>query len=108
MRQSTKLGEAARRALPPTILVGAGLVLFGGFDVLRRGTPPIVIAVICLGLTGVVFLTYLILGVASYRVRVDGTVRVPWPYALAVALAAILVVGALSYFVLRSLPETWR
>ena len=108
MNQSTRLGKAATKALPPTILVGAGLLLFGAFDVLRRGTPPIVMAVICLGLTGVVFLTHLILGVASYRVGVDGTVRVPWPYALAVALVAILAVGALSYFVLRSLPERWR
>jgi NADH:ubiquinone oxidoreductase subunit H len=108
MRQATPVSKAATRALPPTIFAGAGFLAFGCFDVLRRGTSPIVMAVICLGLTAVVFLTYFMLGIAGYRVSADGTVRAPWPYAWAVALAAVLVAGAVGYLTLRSQPEPWR
>jgi len=108
MRQATPLGKAATKALPPTILAGGGFLAFGCFDVLRRGTSPIVMAVVWLGLTTVVFLTYFILGITGYRVSADGTVRAPWPYAWAVALAAVLVAGAAGYLALRSLPQPWR
>jgi hypothetical protein len=100
--------KAVTRALSPAIFAGAGLAAFGAFDMLRRGRPPAVMTVICLGLAAVVFLTYFILGVAGYRVSVDGTVRAPWPYAWAVALAAALAVGALGYLVLRIVPGSWR
>lgn len=108
MKQTHTIGKAATRALPPTILAGFGLVAFGAFDVFRRGSPPVVMAVICLGLAAVVFLTYFILGIAGYRVSADGSVRVPWPYAWAVALAAVASAGALGYLVLRIVPESWR
>jgi len=108
MKQTQAIGRAATKALPPTIFAGVGLVAFGAFDVFRRGSPPVVMAVICLGLAAVVFLTYFILGIAGYRVSTDGSVRAPWPYAWAVALAAVAVAGALSYLVLRIVPESWR
>ena len=108
MRETSTIGKAATRALPPTILAGAGLVAFGVFDVFRRGSPPVVMAVICLGLAAVVFLTYFILGIAGYRVSVDGSVRAPWPYAWAVALVAVGAAGGLAYLVLRIVPESWR
>ena len=108
MKQVTTLGKAATRALPPAILAGVGFLAFGAFDVLRRGTSPIVMAVICLGLTAVVFVTYFLLGIAGYRVGTDGTVRAPWPYVWAVALTAVLAAGVLVYLVLRGLPEAWR
>jgi hypothetical protein len=65
-------------------------------------------AIIGLGLAAVVFLTYFVLGIARYRFSTDGTARVPWPYAWAVVLAAVLAVGGLGYLALRALPETWR
>ena len=108
MKQPGAIGRAATRALPPTILAGAGLVAFGVFDVFRRGSPAVVMAVICLGLTVVVFVTYFILGIAGYRVGPDGSVRAPWLYAWAVALAAVVAAGALGYVVLRLIPEAWR
>lgn len=108
MRHATLVGKAVTRALPPAIFAGAGFLAFGCFDVLRRGTSPIVMAVIGLGLTAVVFMTYFVLGIAGYRVSADGTVQAPWPYAWAVALAAVLVAGAIAYLALRSLPEPWR
>jgi hypothetical protein len=79
MKQTGAIGRAATRALPPTMFAGAGLVAFGVFDVFRRGSPPAVMAVICLGLAAVVFVTYFILGIAGYRVGADGSVRAPWP-----------------------------
>ena len=75
MKQAQTIGKAATRALPPTIFAGVGLVAFGAIDVFRRGSPPVVMAVICLGLAAVVFLTYFILGIAGYRVSADGSVR---------------------------------
>ena len=108
MQRRKMVRKAATRALPPTVFAGAGLAAFGAFDVLRRGSPPVVMAVICLGVAAVVFLTYFVLGVAGYHVSPDGTVRAPWPHAWAVALAAVLVAGALGYLVLRIVPESWR
>ena len=108
MNQGSRIGRAATRALPPTIFAGAGFLAFGVFDMMRRGTPPIVMAVICLGLTAVVFATYFLLGIVGYRVSTDGAVRAPWPYAWAAALAAALAAGAIAYVVLRALPERWR
>ena len=108
MNQATTTGKAATRALPPAIFAGVGFLAFGAVDVLRRGTSPIVMGVICLGLTAVVFVTYFLLGIAGYRVSADGTVRAPWPYAWAVALTAVLGAGTLAYLVLRGLPEAWR
>jgi hypothetical protein len=55
--------------------VGAGTLLFGAVDVLGRGTRPAVAAIISVGPTAVVFVTYFILGVAGYRLSSDGTVR---------------------------------
>ena len=107
MKKTGRLGRATVRALPPTILVGAGVLLFGAFDVLRRGTRPAVAAVIGLALTAVVFVTYFIFGVAGYRLSSDGTVRVPWPYAWLVVLAVVLGVAVVAYLALRSLPEPW-
>jgi hypothetical protein len=82
MKQVTRIGRAAARALPPTIFSGVGFLAFGAFDMMRRGTPPIVMAAICLGLTAVVFATYFLLGIAGYRVSTHGAIRAPWPYAL--------------------------
>src|SRR5882724_4563089 len=108
MKRAGKLSRASRRALPPTIFAGACLLLFGAFDVIRRGTRPAVAAVIGLGLTAVVFLTYFILGAAGYRLSGDGTVRVPWPYAWLVVLIVVLGIGTVAYLSLRSLPQSWR
>jgi hypothetical protein len=83
-------------------------MLFGAFDVMRRGTKPAVVRVISLGLAAVVFGTYFILSLAGYRARGDGSVRVPWPYAWLVVLAVVLAAGAVAYVVLRSLSEAWR
>ncbi len=107
MKRTGRAGRATARALPPTILVGAGVLLFGAFDVLRRGTRPAVAVVLGLGLTAVVFVTYFILGVTRH-VTADGTVRVPWAYAWLVVLAAVLGVGTAAYLALRNLPEPWR
>jgi hypothetical protein len=107
-RRATTIGKAAIRALPPAIFAGVGFLAFAAFDVLRRGTPPIVMAVIALGLTAVVFMTYFLLSIAGYRVSTEGTVRAPWPYAWAIVLSAVLAAGALAYLVLRGLPEAWR
>src|SRR5262245_53076711 len=108
MKRVTPVGRAATKALPPTIVAGVGFLAFGTLDVLRRGTALTVMAVIGIGLTAVVFLTYFILGITGYRVSADGTVRAPWPSAWAIALAAVLVAGAVGYLVLRSVPEAWR
>jgi hypothetical protein len=108
MKPTGRLGRAAVRACPPAILVGAGTMLFGAFDVMRRGTNPAMAGVICLGLAAVVFGTYFILSLAGYRASSDGSVRAPWPYAWLVVLAFVLAVGAVAYVVLRSLPEAWR
>src|SRR6266446_3307693 len=108
MKTTGRLGRATVRALPPTILVGAGLLLFGAFDILRRGTRPAVAAVIGLGLTAVVFLTYFVLGLAGSHLRTDGSARVPWPYACLVVLAVVIALGVVAYVALRSLPEAWR
>ena len=107
MKSTGRVGRATARALRPTILVGAGVLLFGAFDVLRRGTRPAVAAVIGLALTAVVFLTYFVLGLAS-RLRTDGSARVPWPYACLVVLAVVIALGVVAYVALRSLPEAWR
>lgn len=108
MTHVTRMRRAATRAMPPTIFAGIGFLAFGAFDVMRRGTPPIVMAVICLGLAAVVFATYFLLGIAGYRVSTDGAVRTRWPSAWAATLAAVLTAGAIAYFVLRALPERWR
>jgi hypothetical protein len=104
MKQTHTIGKAATSALPPTIFAGVGLVTFGAFDVFRHGSPPVVMAIICLGLAAVIFLTYFILGIAGYRVSADESVRAPWPYAWAVALAAVAVAGALGYLVASDRP----
>ena len=83
-------------------------MLFGAFDVMRRGTNPAAVGVICLGLALVVFGTYFVLSLAGYWASSDGSVRVPGPYAWLVVLAVVLAVGAVAYVVLRSLPEAWR
>jgi hypothetical protein len=67
-----------------------------------------VAAVVWLGLTALVFVTYFVLGIVRYRVSADGTVRVPWPYAWLVVLGTVLGVATVAYIVLRSLPEPWR
>ncbi len=103
-----RVRRAASRAVPPGIVVGAGILLFGAIDVLRRGGLPAVVAVIGLGFGAVVFMTYFILGVTRHRVASDGTVRVPWIHAWLIVLAAVLVVGLAAYLVLRRLPEPWR
>src|SRR6266542_2204541 len=103
MNSTGRVGRATARALPPTILVGAGVLLFGAFDVLRRGTRPTVTVVIGPALAAVVFATYLILGVAGHRVSADATARVPRPYAWLIVLAVVLAVGLVSYLALRSL-----
>ena len=108
MKRTEAFKRASRRALPPTIFAGGGILLFGAFDVFRRGTRPAVAAVIGLGLTAVVFVTYLVLGVAGYRLGSDGTVRVPWPYAWLVVLIVVLGIGTVAYVTLRSLPPSWR
>src|SRR6266498_4794097 len=108
MKSTGRVGRATARALPPTILVGAGVLLFGAFDVLRRGTRPAVAAVIGLALTPVVFVTYFVLGLAGYRLRTDGSVRIPWPYAYLIVLAVVLALGVVAYVALRSLPEARR
>src|SRR5438445_6864408 len=105
MKRIEAFKRASRRALPPTIFAGGGILLFGAFDVLRRGTRPAVAAVIGLALTAVVFVTYFIFGVAGYRLSSDGTVRVPWPYAWLVVHAVVLGVAVVAYLALRSLPE---
>src|SRR5712691_8439846 len=97
MKRTGRVARATARALPPTILVGAGILLFGAFDVMRRGTRPAVAAIIGLALTAVVFVTYFILGVARYRVNAGGAVRVPWPYAWLLVLVVILAVGTMAF-----------
>ncbi len=108
MKTRGRVGRATAGALPPAILVGAGTLLFGAFDVVRRGTHPAVAGIIGLALTAVVFVTYFVLGLAGHRPSVDGSVRVPWPYAWLVVLAVVLGLGAVAYVALRSLPEAWR
>ena len=108
MRRPNRVARIAVRALPPAIFVGVGVLLFGAFDVMRRESPPAVMAVIGLGLSAVVFFTYFILGVARFRLAADGTVRVPSLLAWAVVLAVVCGVGGLAYLTLRTLPEAWR
>ena len=94
--------------MPPALLVGAGTLLFGAFDVVWRGSGLAVVGIIGLGLGAVAFGTYFVLSLAGYRTSSDGTVRVPWPYAWFVVLAVVVAVGVAAYVVLRSIPETWR
>jgi len=108
MKSTGRVSLAAVRALPPAIVVGAGTLLFGVIDMVRRDTRPAVWGVIGLGLAAVAFSTYFILGLAGYRVSNDGSVRVPWPYAWLVVLVVVLAVGVAAYIVLRTLPEAWR
>ena len=103
MKSTGRVSWAAVRALPPAMVVGAGTLLFGAIDMVRRDTRPAVWGVIGLGLTAIAFGTYFILGLAGYRASSDGSVRVPWPYAW-----LVLAVGTVAYVVLRSLPEAWR
>ena len=90
------------------MVVGAGTLLFGAIDMVRRETRPAVWGVIGLGLAAIAFGTYFILGLAGYRVSRDGSVRIPWPYAWLVVFVVVLAVGVVAYIVLRSLPEAWR
>jgi hypothetical protein len=99
---------ALAKAIAPTVISGAGFLVFGAIDVMRRGSQPAVVGVIGVGLTAVVFFTYLILGVMGYRMRADGTVRVPLAYACLVILLVVLGIGAAAYVVLRAMPESWR
>jgi len=108
MRRPNRVTRTAVRALPPAIFVASGVLLVGAFDVLRRGTPPAVMAVIGLGLGAAVFMTYFILGLARFRLTADGTVRVPWLFAWSIVLVAVCGVGAVAYLTLRILPEAWR
>ena len=105
MKRGGRVSRAAGRALPPALVVGVGTLLFGAFDVVRRGSRPAVAGIIGLGLGAVAFGTYFILSLAGYRTSSDGTVRVPWPYAWLVALAVVVAVGAAAYVVLRSIPR---
>ena len=102
------MGYASRRALPPTMLAGAGFLLFGAIDMVRGGTRPAAATVIGLALTGVVFFTYFILGVVGYRLSGDGTVQVAWPYAWVVVFVVVLGIGVIAYLALRSLPQPSR
>lgn len=108
MKSTGRVSWAAVRALPLAMVVGAGILLFGAIDMVRRDTRPAVWGVISLGLAAVAFGTYFILGLVGYRVSSDGSVRVPWPYAWLVVFAVVLVVGVVACIVLRSLPEAWR
>jgi hypothetical protein len=108
MKRAETVGRASRRALPPTIFAGGFILLFAVYDVMRRGTRAAEAAVIGFGLTAVIFFTYFILGLAGYRLRGDGAVRVPWPYAWLVVLLVVLGIGAVAYLALRSLPQSWR
>jgi len=100
-----RVSWAAIRALPPAMVVGAGTLLFGAIDMVRRDTRPAVWGVIGLGLAAVAFSRYFILGLASYRVSRDGSVRVPWPYVWLVVLIVVLAVGAAASIVLRTDPS---
>ena len=108
MKSTGRVSWAAVRALPPAMVVGAGTLLFGAIDMVRRDTRPAVWGVIGVGLAAIVFGTYFILGLAGYRVSRDGSVRIPRPYAWLVVCVVVLAVGVVAYIALRSLPEVWR